>query len=225
MKLPTSEEEQAFLVYHICQGFQQLDVLEKFKKKFSKDLKTKKFEPLFQNIDDESKRALLAAAQNYDWFMPNSPQYYDFSLLRIVRLSTISWPMEQRAYILHFQARGLTKKKILASFNKRYRPERNLCTLNQELTYLNKKPELVEQLRDESAKFAWWTPTPEKGGKEWNAMNRQSQRMEARGRKHVHDTLFREIEQGASSAAQQEDQDQDDDDEGLFGDEDQTEFS
>lgn len=204
MNPPTSEEEQAFLVSHICQGFQQLDVLEKFKNKFSKDLKTKKFEPLFQNIDDESKRALLAAAQKYDWFIPESPQYCDFSLLRILNLSTSSWPMEQRAYILHFEARGLTKKKILANFNKQYRPVRTLGGLSQELTYLNSKPELVTQLRDESDKFLWWTPAPEKGDKDWNAMNRQNHKMEARGRRRVHDSQFQRIEQDASRAAAQD---------------------
>lgn len=216
--LPTSEEEHAFLVYHICQGFQQLDVLEKFKDKFSKDLKTKRFETFLAKVGDDYKRNLLAAAQKYDWFNRKSPPHYDCSLPTILHLSTINWPMEQRAYVLHFQARGLYSKKILEMFNAQYRPLRTQGGLNLELTYLNSKPDLVKALQSESHKFDWWEPEPVKGDKKWKAMDRRTRRVVAYERKKAFEDSFKEIEEGASKAATREDTEED-----LFGDEDEDE--
>lgn len=199
--VPTSEEELAFLVSHICQGFQQQDVLDKFNEKFSKDLKTAKFESLLVKINDESKRALLVAAQKYDWFNPELPQYYDFSLPCIVQLSTISWPMEHRAFALHFRARGLTPRRILEDLNDRYRPERTIGALNHELTYLQNNTGLMEQLQEQFPKFVWWEPEPPKGGKEWNAMNRRTRIVEATERKKAHMENFGVFGRRATAAA------------------------
>lgn len=215
-----SEEEQAFLVSHICQGFQQQYVLDKFKEKFSKDLKTKRFESLLEKIDDDSKRALLVAAQKYDWFNPELPQYYDFSLPCIVHLSTLSWPMEHRAFILHFRARGLRPRRILEDLNDRYRPERTIGSLNHELTYLYSNRDLVKQLQEQFPKFVWWQPEPPEGSRGWNAMNRRTRIVEAQERNIALLGGFRQIERRATAAPAGEGEEEEGD---IIGVEDQEE--
>lgn len=215
-----SEEEQAFLVSHICQGYQQQYVLDKFKEKFSKDLKTKRFESLLEKIDDDSKRALLVAARKCDWFNPELPQYNSFSLPCIVHLSTLSWPMEHRAFILHFRARGLRPKRILEDLNDRYRPERTIGSLNHELTYLYNNQDLVKQLQEQFPKFVWWQPEPPKGSKEWNAMDRRSKIVEAQERKIAQREGFRHFERGATAVAAGGGEEEEGD---IFGVEDQEE--
>ena len=185
-------------------------MLKRFNEKFYKDLK----------LDDDYKRALLLAAKAYEWFNPGAPEYYDFSLPCIIQLSSESWPMEQRAYILHFQARGITAKKIHEKFNDRYRPQRSLGAVNHELTILNSKPELAKLLRNETPKFSWWEREPVKGEKEWAAMNRRSMKVEAYARKKAHESRFKGFEQEAEVAAAREEEVED-----IFGDEDEGEFS
>lgn len=218
--VPVSEEQLAFLVYHICQGFSQTYVLAKYNDKFSKDLKSTRCATLLENIDETSKRALLEAAPKYDWFNPKLPQYYDFSLPCIKRLSSVDWSMEHRAYILHFQARGLSTNKICDEFNKRYQPERPKAAISREFTYLDGRPDLVQQLKAESSKFVWWRREPVKGDKEWALMNRRSRQAEARKRRLAHDNLFKGFEEEASAAAAREE----DEEENIFGAEGQGEF-
>lgn len=176
-------------------------MLKKFNEKFSRDLKTRRLENFLKKFDDESRLELLTAAAEYDWFNKDLPQNYDISLPGIVALSSCYWPMEQRAYILYFQARGVTTQKTLDNFNNRYRPQRTMQVLNSELTYLESNPELVSRLRSESHNFDWWQPAPGEGDKGWNAMDRRNRRVEAMGRKKAHLISFREFEQRALAAA------------------------
>ncbi|MCJ1463861.1 hypothetical protein MMC07_002470 [Pseudocyphellaria aurata] len=214
------KEQLAFLVSHICQGFPLSYILPKFNDRFSKDLRHTRCESLLGRIDDQSKRALLAAAPEYEWFNPKFPQYYDFSLPCIVRLSSVDWSMEQRAYILHFRARGISPNKIFDEFSERYQPQRTKATLSHQLTYLEGRPDLAQQLKDESSKFVWWRPEPVRGDKEWAAMNRRSKQVEARRRQQAHDNLFKGIEEGASAAAAREEEQE----ENIFGTDDQEGF-
>lgn len=191
-----------------------------FNQKFSKDLKSRKCISFLENMDDGKKRALLLAAKSYEWFKPDAPEYYDFSLPCITSLSSESWPMEQRAYILHFQARGIMAKKIHENFNNRYRPERTLGAINHELTFLNSKPELAKLLRHETPKFSWWKREPVKGEKEWAAMDRRRIKVEAYARKKAHVNRFKGIEQEAAAASVREEEEGE-----IFGDEDEGEAS
>ncbi|MCJ1428407.1 hypothetical protein MMC29_006317 [Sticta canariensis] len=191
-----------------------------YNEKFSKELKSRKCISFLENLDDDYKRALLLVAKAYEWFNPGAPEYYDFSLPCIMQLSSESWPMEQRAYILHFQARGITAKKIHEKFNEQYRPQRSLGAVNHELTFLNSKPELAKLLRNEFPKFSWWERDPVKGEKEWAAMNRRSMKVEAYARKKAHESRFKGFEEEAEAAAAREEEVED-----IFAGEDEGEFS
>lgn len=195
-----SEEEQAFLVYHTCQGFQQSDFLTKFNDRFSKNLMQRRFETFLENIGDESKRTLLLAAQRYDWFNPELPPNLKVSLSSILRLSTVNWSMEQRAYVLHFRARGNKPTTILEGLNKQYRSNREVKGLNLEFAHLNSKPELMRQLQDETPNFSWWTPEPKSGTKERKKMDRRSRVVEAKRRLSSDGKSFKQFSKAAAAA-------------------------